>query len=136
MIMRSLVHRRPRHRLPAGQRRSPVAGPRHKGAFPGRGWARRPGPAAAPFGGAREQAARATQSNNYWSSTTYQNNPTNAWNVNFNDGNVNANNKSNTFYVRAVRGGSWSVESPRWHWPAGRGPVSGAAGGWPPAARR
>ena len=28
------------------------------------------------------------------------------WNVNFNDGNVNANNKNNNFYVRAVRGGS------------------------------
>ena len=29
-----------------------------------------------------------------------------AWNVNFNDGNVNANNKTNNNYVRAVRGGS------------------------------
>ena len=45
-------------------------------------------------------------SSNYWSSTTYQNNPNNAWNVNFNDGNVNANNKNNNNYVRAVRGGS------------------------------
>jgi hypothetical protein len=33
--------------------------------------------------------------NDYWSSTTYQNNPNNAWNVNFNDGNVDANNKTN-----------------------------------------
>jgi len=54
----------------------------------------------------REQAAGSTVSNNYWSSSTYQNNPTNAWNVNFNDGNVNANNKTNNNLVRAVRGGS------------------------------
>jgi hypothetical protein len=53
----------------------------------------------------REQAERATQSSNYWSASTYQNNPTNAWNVNFNDGNVNNNNKSNNNYVRAVRSG-------------------------------
>ena len=49
---------------------------------------------------------RAIVSSNYWSSTTNQNNPNNAWNVNFNNGNVNANNKSNNNYVRAVRGGS------------------------------
>jgi hypothetical protein len=47
---------------------------------------------------------------NYWSSTTNANNPTNAWNVNFNDGNNNNwNNKNNTLFVRAVRGGSWSA---------------------------
>jgi len=45
------------------------------------------------------------QSNNYWSSTTYADNPTNAWNVNLNDGNVNANNKTNDNYVWPVRGG-------------------------------
>ena len=50
-------------------------------------------------------ACSCTVSSNYWSSTTYANNPTNAWNVNFNDGNVNANNKTNNNYVRAVRGG-------------------------------
>jgi hypothetical protein len=54
----------------------------------------------------REQAEGATQSNNYWSSSTYQNNPTNAWNVNFNDGNTNNNNKTNSLYVRGVRAGS------------------------------
>jgi hypothetical protein len=43
---------------------------------------------------------------NYWSSTSYVNNPDNAWDVNFDDGNVNANNKSNNTIVRAVRGGS------------------------------
>jgi hypothetical protein len=57
----------------------------------------------------REQAERATASNNYWSSTTNANNPTNAWNVNFNNGNVNNNNKNNNNYVRAVRGGLWSA---------------------------
>jgi hypothetical protein len=47
------------------------------------------------------------QSSWYWSSTTNANNPNNAWNVNFNDGNTNRNNnKSNNNYVRAVRAGS------------------------------
>lgn len=60
----------------------------------------------APPAGARDQAEGATQSNNYWSATTYQPNPTNAWIVNFNDGNVNNDNKTNNNYVRAVRAGS------------------------------
>ncbi|MCC6847377.1 MAG: DUF1566 domain-containing protein [Deltaproteobacteria bacterium] len=47
-----------------------------------------------------------TQSNYYWSSTTYQYAPGNAWYVNFNVGYVFADFKSNDFYVRAVRGGS------------------------------
>lgn len=34
------------------------------------------------------------------------NNPTNVWNVNFNDGNVNDDDKTNTNHVRAGRGGS------------------------------
>lgn len=46
------------------------------------------------------------QSNNYWSSTTYAPNPSNAWNVNLNDGNVNANDKTNNNYVWPVRGGA------------------------------
>jgi hypothetical protein len=45
------------------------------------------------------------QSNDYWSSTTYSNNTTNAWNVNLNDGNVNNDNKTNTNYVWPVRAG-------------------------------
>jgi hypothetical protein len=53
----------------------------------------------------REQAERATAADNYWSSTSNAANPSNAWNVNFNDGNVNANDKNNTFRARAVRGG-------------------------------
>ena len=47
------------------------------------------------------------QANNYWSSSTYANNPTNAWNVNMNDGNVNGNNKTNSNYVWPVRAGEW-----------------------------
>ncbi|MCP4107236.1 MAG: DUF1566 domain-containing protein [Desulfobacteraceae bacterium] len=44
------------------------------------------------------------QSNNYWSSTTYAGNTTNAWNVNLNNGNVNNGNKTmNTNYVWPVR---------------------------------
>ncbi|MGH2668285.1 MAG: DUF1566 domain-containing protein, partial [bacterium] len=54
----------------------------------------------------REQAERATAASNYWSSTSNANNPNNAWNVNFNNGNVNANDKNNNLHVRAVRGGS------------------------------
>ena len=51
-------------------------------------------------------SAEGEQSSNYWSATTNQNNPTNAWNVNFNNGNVNNNNKTNNNFVRAVRSGS------------------------------
>lgn len=76
--------------------------------FPRLGGARRPGPrtAHACMEAPREKAERATVPSNYWSSSTYANNPQNAWNVNFNDGNTNANNKNNNNYVRAVRGGS------------------------------
>jgi hypothetical protein len=45
-----------------------------------------------------------TVASNYWSSTSNANNPSNAWNVNFNNGNVNNNDKSNTNFVIAVRG--------------------------------
>ena len=44
-------------------------------------------------------------SSNYWSSTTNVSNPNNAWNVNFNNGNDNWNNKNNSKYVRCVRDG-------------------------------
>jgi len=43
---------------------------------------------------------RAIAASFYWSSTTNANNPDNAWNVNFNNGNVNNDN-----HVRGVRGG-------------------------------
>lgn len=53
-----------------------------------------------------EQVERAIASAHYWSSSTNALDPTNAWNVNFNDGNVNNDDKTNTNRVRAVRGGS------------------------------
>ena len=51
-------------------------------------------------------ASSGVQSNNYWSSTTNASNTGNAWNVNLNDGNVNANDKTNNNYVWPVRGGA------------------------------
>lgn len=46
------------------------------------------------------KVAYAITSSNYWSST--ENSSNNAWNVNFNNGNVDNNNKYNDNYVRAV----------------------------------
>ena len=46
------------------------------------------------------------QSNDYWSATTYQFNPSYAWYVYFYDGYVYAGSKGGTDYVRGVRGGS------------------------------
>jgi len=103
MITRSLS----RHH--GGERRSPVVGPKHKGVLPRHGGAGHPDPHTGTLTGTREQAERATVSNNYWSSSTLATNPNNAWNVNFNNGNVNNNNKNNNNYVRAVRGGLWSA---------------------------
>jgi hypothetical protein len=91
-------------RLPQATRQGLVVRPRHKGVFPRCGGARHPG-LCAGLTGVREQAERATAADNYWSSTSNAANPSNAWNVNFNDGNVNANDKNNTFRARAVRGG-------------------------------
>ena len=51
-------------------------------------------------------ACSCTQSDYYWSSTTYQADPTDAWFVYFSDGSVDDGSKSNSRYVRAVRGGS------------------------------
>lgn len=47
-----------------------------------------------------------TQSSIYWSSSTYQNLPTNAWYVFFSDGFTFTNTKTTSLYVRAVRSGS------------------------------
>ncbi len=47
-----------------------------------------------------------TNSSGYWSSSTDVANPTHAWSVNFNAGNMNADDKTYDNYVRAVRGGS------------------------------
>jgi len=108
MITRSLVRRLTPDEN--GDRRGPVAGPTHKDAFPCFGTARRPDPShqrlACEPEARRAQVARATQSNNYWSATTYAPNPQNAWIANFNNGNVNANNRTNNNYLRVVRSGS------------------------------
>lgn len=55
-----------------------------------------------------QTSAMVTVANNYWSASTYVPNPTNAWNVNFNNGNVNNNTKTNNNYVRCVSAGAWS----------------------------
>ncbi len=120
MIMRSLVHRWLGFSLPIGQRRRPVVGLKHKEVFPRCGGASLPD----PMPRARECVVagcgpqlqhlergggnkwRGQQSNNYWSSTSISANPNNAWIVNFNNGNTNNDNKTNSYYVRAVRGGS------------------------------
>ena len=47
-----------------------------------------------------------TQTNAYWSSSTYLDVSSNAWVVYFNDGYVVGYLKANNGYVRAVRGGS------------------------------
>ena len=56
-----------------------------------------------PFRAEREstQGNFTFTANNYWSAT--ENNATNAWYVNFNNGNTNNNNKTNNNYVRCVR---------------------------------
>ena len=46
-----------------------------------------------------------TVSSLYWSSTTYAYNTDCAWGVGFNYGGVYGSTKSNSYYVRAVRGG-------------------------------
>jgi hypothetical protein len=44
------------------------------------------------------------QSSFYWSATTNANNTGNAWDVNFNNGNVNNDDKDNNNFVWCVRG--------------------------------
>jgi hypothetical protein len=46
-----------------------------------------------------------TRSSLYWSSTSFQYNRSNGWYVDFKEGKVKANGKTNFHYVRAVRGG-------------------------------
>ena len=106
MNTRSLSRLLMRDYAPAGASRTPTRGASHKSVLPGCGRAGRPGPhARTSVRAAREQAEGAKASSNYWSSTTNANCPTNAWNVNFNDGNVNNIDKNNALYARAVRGG-------------------------------
>ena len=52
--------------------------------------------------GRMNRAFSGVQSTNYWSSSSNVGNPDNAWNVNLNNGNVNANDKTNTHYVWPV----------------------------------
>ncbi|MDD5519037.1 MAG: DUF1566 domain-containing protein, partial [Candidatus Omnitrophica bacterium] len=46
-----------------------------------------------------------TQSSDYWSSTTYASNTPYAWRVSFSGGHVSCYDKTNSYYVRPVRGG-------------------------------
>jgi hypothetical protein len=55
----------------------------------------------------RAKRADNVQSATYWSATTNASNATNAWDVNFNNGNVDTNDKSNTNLAWCVRGGAW-----------------------------
>ena len=55
--------------------------------------------------GATVLTGSCTQSNGYWSSSTYVFSPQAAWYVHFSDGGVLALNKTLSWYVRAVRGG-------------------------------
>lgn len=54
----------------------------------------------------RQSGRTSVQSSNYWSATTNAANASNAWDVNFNNGNVNNDDKSNTHFVWCVRGGA------------------------------
>jgi hypothetical protein len=58
-----------------------------------------------PAPGCDVTACSCTQLDYYWSSTTDESNPINAWAVDANIGSVNPGDKSLPFYVRAVRGG-------------------------------
>ena len=54
---------------------------------------------------AMNSAFQNVASNNYWSSTTYAGNASNAWYVDFYDGHQYTRSKSNSYYVRCVRAG-------------------------------
>ena len=97
MITRSLS----RLRLGGGARWSPERGRGTRASCSRTSGAGRLG----PMRGIGNKRRGMTVANNYWSATTNATNPNNAWNVNFNNGNVN-DNKDNNNYVRAVRAGS------------------------------
>ena len=57
--------------------------------------------------GERRSGQTIVQSSDYWSATSNANNATNAWNVDFNNGNVNNDDKSNdNNHAWCVRGGA------------------------------
>jgi hypothetical protein len=56
-------------------------------------------------GGCTVTSCSCTQSNYYWSATSYVPLPGNAWDVGFDTGLVNPNDENSFIYVRAVRGG-------------------------------
>jgi len=103
MITRSLSRRRFRSEAVALE-----MGVRHKGDLPAPRRGQVPGSEDGPRvrGSHSGASGGGDVSSNYWSSSSYANNPQNAWIVNFNDGNVNNDNKTNGNYVRAVRAGS------------------------------
>lgn len=57
-------------------------------------------------GGCTVLTCSCTQSDVYWSSSTYQDSPSRAWSVYFGDGYSNADDKTFNSFVRAVRSGS------------------------------
>ncbi len=75
----------------------PVRGSSSGGAFP---WRRTVPPRESRSGQIN------VQSSNYWSATTNATNTSNAWDVNFNNGNVDNDDKTNTNFVWCVRGGA------------------------------
>lgn len=84
---------RPSHPAPAGYEDAPPPTEGMEGGPPALAGTKRRGQyLGGPEGGAAAPPQRPT--------------PANAWNVNFNNGNTNANNKTNTNHVRLVRSGA------------------------------
>ena len=63
-------------------------------------------PRQVPPGGKGRSGQTNVQSSNYWSATTNANNTSNAWDVNFNNGDVNNDDKTNNNFVWCARGGA------------------------------
>ena len=57
------------------------------------------------YGREKFQKVHGSSSSNFWSGSPNANNSDNAWNVNFNNGNANIDNRNNNNAVRLVRGG-------------------------------
>lgn len=89
-LPRLFRHGTPGGTYPANGDRPPVGSRTRRGAGPRRGRCR--------------SGQINVQSSNYWSATTNAGNASNAWNVNLNDGKVNANDKTNALFAWCVRG--------------------------------